>query len=440
MKGILLKKSPEGIWIKRFCETDGVFLTIYRSKSADKIVQIICMPQASNIKLIEFLKHDSDAGYAFDIIMLDGKTVNFKAQSLKEASLWIEALMEMIKMPMPTSLPTTPIDDFLKSEMNKENASDNGSKKRVTFDLSTNPEKKVVVQESNPNPSLIRKVTENYQRQTVIKSPASQQGQTSQKPTNRQQLLSREDLSLKFYFRRDEQMILTHILSLYPASPAYSTAISVPFSGFAIPAKREPVALAAHTSPEKKLVVSKTTSRIWSIYLSLFAIFLISALSVLYIYPKYINQPSSSRQSYFGRNARNIVLPTNINSNQSSSSRTYVDIHESDSGISVNEDISIVEDDTNQGSNNQDTDVDLDHPAFDLDRRTTKSKRSRYANDDDSLTNVHYSERTVIRKGGRSFSLGNVIVKAVQLPFKLVFFALRFVFQRVDIAFIKILS
>jgi hypothetical protein len=442
MKGVLLKKSPEGIWAKRFCETDGVFLTIYRSKSADKIVQIICMPQASNIKLIEFLKHDDDAGYAFDIIMPDGKAVNFKAQSLKDASLWVEALMDMIKMPMPTSLPTTPIDDMLKIEANKENSSDNTSKKRVTFDLSTNEQKKVVVQSANPSPSLVRKVTENYQKPSNIKPAASTKlTQSSQKPSTRQQLLSREDLSLKFYFRRDKQMILTHILTLYPASPACFAAPSNAFSGFAVPSRQEPVtlkpspSLSPVTSP--KPTPSKSSSRSWLLYLSVTALILVSVLSGLYLYPKIIGKTSSSRHGYFGRNSINIVV---TNTNQSSTSRTDYDMPNTSSSeeVEVNEETTSADETTNKDV--EDDEVDLDHPAFDIDYRTTKDKKSREEYEDDSVLNVYQSDRSMRAKSQGGFSLGKTILRAFQLPLKLVFFALRFVFQRVDMLFSKMLS
>lgn len=227
MKGSLLKKSQDGIWSKRFCETDGVFLTIYKNKTADKIIQIICLPQASNIKLTEIVQTDEDLGVQFDIIMPDGKAVNFKAQSYKEATDWVNCLHDMIQMPMPTSLPTTPSENETSKIDDKENQVENSStsKKRVTFVLQTDSVKK---------PSRGSSLTVgNVQAKEKEMQYTSNPMKVKREKPKVQHLLTRVDLSSKFYFKRDKQMILSNILSLYPPSPASSHGsppLHVPFT------------------------------------------------------------------------------------------------------------------------------------------------------------------------------------------------------------------
>lgn len=147
MRSYLYTKKADGKWHKRFCETEGTFLKVFKPKDQDKILQIICLPQAKSVN-IEAENETNKSTTRFDIVMED-KVISFKSNMTDELESWVTCLTEMMKLPLPSSLPTTPMPpslDCLGIENNsndKENdknfniVSDaDHSKKRVTFGMS----------------------------------------------------------------------------------------------------------------------------------------------------------------------------------------------------------------------------------------------------------------------------------------------------------------
>ena len=52
MSGYLLKKSTAGEWQKRYFETNGSFLTYYKSHKMSKLLAALSLPQVGDIKLL----------------------------------------------------------------------------------------------------------------------------------------------------------------------------------------------------------------------------------------------------------------------------------------------------------------------------------------------------------------------------------------------------
>jgi hypothetical protein len=52
ISGYLLKQSKEGIWQKRYFETNGTFLTYYKSKKMTKLLAALNMPNVGEITLV----------------------------------------------------------------------------------------------------------------------------------------------------------------------------------------------------------------------------------------------------------------------------------------------------------------------------------------------------------------------------------------------------
>jgi hypothetical protein len=52
ISGYLLKKSKDGAWQKRFFETNGTFLTYYKSRKMTKLLAALNMPNVGEISLV----------------------------------------------------------------------------------------------------------------------------------------------------------------------------------------------------------------------------------------------------------------------------------------------------------------------------------------------------------------------------------------------------
>lgn len=59
MSGYLMKKSTAGDWQKRYFETNGCFLTYYKSQKMSKLLAALSLPQVGDIRLGKCLLHDA---------------------------------------------------------------------------------------------------------------------------------------------------------------------------------------------------------------------------------------------------------------------------------------------------------------------------------------------------------------------------------------------
>ena len=64
IRGYLLKKSKEGAWQKRFFETNGNYLTYYKTKKMTKLLAALSLADVGNINVVLHLKSSPQLFYA----------------------------------------------------------------------------------------------------------------------------------------------------------------------------------------------------------------------------------------------------------------------------------------------------------------------------------------------------------------------------------------
>jgi len=99
-KGFLLKKSKDGKWKRRFCETNGNFLNVYTSESLEELLSMIDLSLVSEVATTPFSKvpqqggRPSSDGYNIRLDFYDNaaKSLILKSNSLEDAVEWVDVL------------------------------------------------------------------------------------------------------------------------------------------------------------------------------------------------------------------------------------------------------------------------------------------------------------------------------------------------------------
>lgn len=55
ISGYLLKKSKDGIWQRRYFETNGNYLTYYKNKKMTKLLAALCLDDVGEISVVRVL-------------------------------------------------------------------------------------------------------------------------------------------------------------------------------------------------------------------------------------------------------------------------------------------------------------------------------------------------------------------------------------------------
>lgn len=91
ISGYLLKQSKEGVWQKRYFETNGTFLTYYKSKKMTKLLAALNMPNVGEITLVGNINDNLGEGVIFQLELKDRNYV-LRAKDMAEAQRWIRGL------------------------------------------------------------------------------------------------------------------------------------------------------------------------------------------------------------------------------------------------------------------------------------------------------------------------------------------------------------
>lgn len=95
MSGYLFKKSSAGDWQKRYFETNGNYLTYYKSSKMTKLLAALAVPQVGAIKMIgESDDEKGGIGYIFQIELKDRQYL-LRASSEDEAKRWVDFLIQI---------------------------------------------------------------------------------------------------------------------------------------------------------------------------------------------------------------------------------------------------------------------------------------------------------------------------------------------------------
>mmetsp|Transcript_13564 Transcript_13564/g.20357 ORF Transcript_13564/g.20357 Transcript_13564/m.20357 type:complete len:204 (+) Transcript_13564:70-681(+) len=92
--GYLLKKSQDGVWQKRFFETNSTFLTYYKSKKRTKLLAALNMPNVGEITLIGNTTDNLGDGVVFQLELKDRSYI-LRSPDLADAQRWIRGLKKL---------------------------------------------------------------------------------------------------------------------------------------------------------------------------------------------------------------------------------------------------------------------------------------------------------------------------------------------------------
>lgn len=90
LSGYLYKKTKDGRWQRRWFETNGVYLTYYKSRKVEKLLAALSLPQVGEIKL---LNEPGETGLFS--IELNSRVYVLRAKSDDEANIWVEHLSKL---------------------------------------------------------------------------------------------------------------------------------------------------------------------------------------------------------------------------------------------------------------------------------------------------------------------------------------------------------
>jgi hypothetical protein len=85
--GYLMKKSTAGDWQKRYFETNGNFLTYYKSQKMSKLLAALSLPQVGEISMCS-----NGESCTFQLDLKDRQYI-LKATTPEEAQSWVDTLV-----------------------------------------------------------------------------------------------------------------------------------------------------------------------------------------------------------------------------------------------------------------------------------------------------------------------------------------------------------
>ena len=113
MSGFLYKKSTSGEWQKRYFETNGSFLTYYKSQKMTKLLAALSLPQVGGITLVGEMSDSKGSGAVFQLDLKDRQYV-LRTATMAEAEAWVNILIQLRDGPKqvakPAAAPETPAE------------------------------------------------------------------------------------------------------------------------------------------------------------------------------------------------------------------------------------------------------------------------------------------------------------------------------------------
>jgi hypothetical protein len=94
ISGYLYKRTRDNRWQKRWFETNGVYLTYYKSRKAEKLLAALSLPQVGEIRLVSSSEDPEKLDGMF-CLELNSRVYMLRAKSNEEASLWVNMLNKL---------------------------------------------------------------------------------------------------------------------------------------------------------------------------------------------------------------------------------------------------------------------------------------------------------------------------------------------------------
>jgi len=114
LSGYLYKKSSGGDWQRRYFETNGNYLTYYKTHKMSKLLAAVSLPQVGLIKLVGEVNDGKGGGYVFQLDLKDRQYL-LRGSSLEEAQRWVDYLIML--RDGKSSSPGTPQNNPLNSNL-----------------------------------------------------------------------------------------------------------------------------------------------------------------------------------------------------------------------------------------------------------------------------------------------------------------------------------
>jgi hypothetical protein len=90
ISGYLYKQTKDGRWQRRWFETNGNYLTYYKSRKMEKLLAALSMPQVGDIKLLP-----SDGETGLFCMELNSRVYTLRAKTNEEAEQWVSVLQKL---------------------------------------------------------------------------------------------------------------------------------------------------------------------------------------------------------------------------------------------------------------------------------------------------------------------------------------------------------
>lgn len=94
ISGYLYKKTRDGRWQRRWFETNGVYLTYYKSRKMDKLLAALSLPQVGEIKEIP-ASMDPEGKEGSFALELNSRVYTLRAKNSEEARTWVNTLTRL---------------------------------------------------------------------------------------------------------------------------------------------------------------------------------------------------------------------------------------------------------------------------------------------------------------------------------------------------------
>lgn len=96
LKDYLYKMTRDGRWQRRWFETNGIFLTYYKSRKREKLLAALSLLQVGEIKSVA-PPEDADANNreGWFTIQLNSRVYTLRARSNTEAERWVAGLIQI---------------------------------------------------------------------------------------------------------------------------------------------------------------------------------------------------------------------------------------------------------------------------------------------------------------------------------------------------------
>ena len=100
LSGYLHKKTKDGRWQKRWFETNGIYLTYYKSRKMEKLLAALSLPQVGEIKTLSIDQDPENKGGLFTL-ELNTRIYTLRAKSEADAELWVNTLRKLKEQGIP---------------------------------------------------------------------------------------------------------------------------------------------------------------------------------------------------------------------------------------------------------------------------------------------------------------------------------------------------